>query len=113
MEQQNLIPPFIADNLPAMVRNELVKFSAQKQEEFIEEYKRKAKSVGFAYVLWFLFGCHYGYMQKWGIQILYWLTGGGLLIWAFIDLFRITGMIRDYNKDIAVDVFRNLKAVSI
>jgi hypothetical protein len=32
--------------------------------------------------------------------------------WCFIDLFRMPGMVRDYNKDIAMDVFRDLKVVS-
>jgi len=98
--------------LPAMVRNELVKLPPQKQEEFIEEYRRKAKSVGIAYILWLLLGWHYVYLRKWGIQILFWLTLGGLFIWWLIDAFRIPGMIRDYNKDVAVDVLRNLKAIS-
>lgn len=111
MEQQNLIPPSIADNLPAMVRNGLTKLSSQKQKEFVEEYKRKAKSTGTAYVLWLL-GLHYVYLGKWGIQILYWLTAGGFLIWWLIDLFRIPRMIEDYNKDVAVNTLRNLKAVS-
>jgi len=112
MEQQNLIPPSIADNLPAMVKNELVKLSAQKQEEFIEEYKRKAKPTGIAYLFWLILGCHYLYFQKWEIQLFFWLTSGGLFIWWVVDLFRIPGLIRDYNKDVAVDVLRNLKAVS-
>ena len=112
MERANLIPPSIANNLPAMVRNELVKLPAQKQEEFVEEYRRKAKSVGIAYLLWLLLGWHYVYLRKWGIQILFWLTAGGLFTWWLIDAFRIPGMIRDYNKDVAVDVLRNLKAIS-
>ncbi len=116
MERANLIPISIADNLPAMVRNELVKLPAQKQEEFIEEYRRKEKSVGIGYILWLLpllpFGWHYAYLRKWGIQILFWLTFGGLFIWWLIDAFRIPLMIRDYNKDIAVDVLRNLKSIS-
>lgn len=111
-EGKLLIPASIADNLPSMVRNELAKLSAQKQEEFIEEYKRKAKSIGVAYVLWFLLGWHYIYLRKWGLQVLYWVTLAGLLIWMIADAFRIPGMIRDYNKDIATDVLRNLKAIS-
>ena len=111
MERHNLVPASIADNLPAMVRNELVKLSPQKQEEFVEEYRRKAKSVGVAYVLWFLFGWHYLYLGKWGIQILFWLTAGGFFIWWIIDIFRIPGLTRDYNKDVAVGVLRNLKAI--
>jgi hypothetical protein len=111
MQRSNLVPASIADNLPAMVRNELSNLSAQKQEEFVEEYRRKAKSTGVAYVLWLLLGWHYVYLSKWGIQILFWLTLGGFFIWWLVDLFRIPGLIRDYNKDIAVDVLRNLKAL--
>ncbi len=106
------IPTSVADNLPTMVYNELSKLSVRKQEEFAEEYKRKAKSIGVAYTLWLLIGWHYIYLRKWGIQILFWLTGGGLFIWWLVDLFRIRGMIRDYNKDIAMDVLKSSKAIS-
>lgn len=111
MEQVNLIPASIADNLPAMVRNEVVKLPAQKQEEFVEEYKRKAKTTGVGYILW-LVGWHYAYVREWGMQFLFWLTGGGFLIWWLIDLFRFPKIISNYNKEIATDVLRNLKAIS-
>lgn len=57
----------------------------------------KIKSTGLAYICWFLLGCHYAYMGRWLAQILFWLTGGGLLIWAFIDLLRIPGMVNRHN----------------
>jgi len=51
MTENNLyIQSSIAHGLPAMVRNELAKLHAQKQEEFIEEYKRKSKSLPVAYI---------------------------------------------------------------
>jgi hypothetical protein len=112
MTNDTIIPGSIADNLPAMVRNELTKLPAQRQEEFVEEYKRKAKSTGTAYLLCLLFGGHYMYLRKWGIQFVFWLTLGGIVIWWLVDLFRIPSMIRDYNKDVAVDVLRNLKVVT-
>lgn len=105
-----LIPASIADKLPSMVRNELMQLSAQKQDEFVEEYKRKAKSKGIAYVLW-LFGFHYLYLGKWGVQLLFWLTLGGFFIWWLIDIVRTSTMIDDHNKDIAVDILRNLKTI--
>lgn len=111
MELANLIPGSIFDNLPAMVRNEVVKLPPQKQEEFVEEYRRKAKSTGPAYLLWLFLGWHYVYLRKWGIQILFWVTLGGLFVWWLIDLFRIPGMVMDYNKDVSVDVLRNLKVL--
>src|SRR6267143_5443579 len=103
-ETGNLIPDSISDHLPSMVRSELAKLSAQKQEEFVEEYRRKAKSSGLAYLLWLLLGAHYAFLRKWGLQVLFWVTLGGLCFWWIIDAFRIPGMIEDYNKDIAVDV---------
>lgn len=110
METTDLLPLSIRDNLPAMVRNEVVKLGAQKQEEFVEEYRRKAKSSGVGYLLWFV-GFHHAYVAKWGLLILYWFTLGGLCVWWIIDLFRVSRMVADYNKDVAVDVLRNLKAL--
>ncbi|PKQ63740.1 TM2 domain-containing protein [Raineya orbicola] len=115
MEQESklYISASIADRLPSMVKNELAKLPAQKQEEFVEEYKRKAKSVGIAYLfLIVILAMHYGYLRKWGLQIVFWLTGGGFFIWWLIDLFRLPGLVKNYNKDIAIDTMRNLKAMS-
>jgi len=111
-EKTLLVPRSIVNSLPAMVRNELAKMSAQKQEEFTEEFKRKGKTIGMAYLWLFIFAVHYGYMGNWGIQILFWLTCGGMWVWWVIDLFRVPGMIRNMNKDIATDIMRNLKAIS-
>ena len=94
-----------------MVKNELAKLSAEKQNDFLHEFNRKAKSTGVGYIFWLLFGLHYAYLGKWGMQILFWLTGGGLLIWWFVDLFRVGGLIRDRNQDVAVDAMRNLKSI--
>jgi len=115
MEQESklYISASVTDSLPSMVKNELAKMPAQKQEEFVEEYKRKAKSLGVAYLfLIIVLAMHYGYLRKWGLQVVFWLTGGGFLIWWFIDLFRLPGLVKNYNKDIATDTFRNLKAMS-
>lgn len=112
MENQLLLPDSIKRDLPSMVISELAKMPAIKQQEFIEEFKRKSKSSFLAYVLWFFLGLHYAYLGKWGLQILYWFTGAGFFIWAIIDLFRIPRLVRDYNKDTATNVFRNLKSIS-
>ena len=110
ISQTNLIPPSIQDALPAMVRHEVASLLPKNQEAFVEEYRRKSKSTAIAYVLWF-FGFQYAYVGKWGLLVLYWLTLGGVMIWWFVDIFRMPGVIRDYNKDVAVDVLRNLKAI--
>lgn len=61
----------------------------------------KVKSVGTAYLLYFLlFGTHYAYLGKWGLQIFYWLTLGGLGLWALIDLFTMSSKVQKYNQKI-------------
>jgi hypothetical protein len=107
-----LVGSTVADNLPAMVKNELARLSAAKQAEFLEEYNRKSRQTAIAYVLWFFLGFHYVYQKKWGIQILFWLTSGGFFVWWLVDAFRVPGMIKNYNKDVAIDTLRNLKAIS-
>lgn len=57
----------------------------------------KMKSTGTAYLCWFFLGCHYAYLGKWGLQILYWITLGGFGIWCLIDLFHIPSKINQHN----------------
>lgn len=111
-EGHALIPRGLADGLPAMVRTELATLSAARQSEFLEEYNRKKKSIAVAYVLWFVFGLYYGYLGRWGLQIAYWLTGGGLGIWALANLFFIPSLVRNYNKDVAIGVLRDLQSIT-
>ncbi len=109
---KSLVPESISKNLPSAVKSSLNTMTPQQQEEFLEEYKRRAKSVGVAYLLWFLFGFHYAYLRSWGTQVLYWITFGGFFIWMFIDLFRLSGVVQNRNRDIAMDTMREIKAIS-
>lgn len=107
-----MIPPSVANTLPAVVRNSLAEMLATRQEEFMEEYTRRAKTAAPAYILWLLLGFHYIYLGKWGLQILFWLTWGGLGIWWIVDVFRIPSMVRDHNKDVATDVMRTIRVLA-
>lgn len=64
----------------------------------------KMKSTGTAYLCWFFFGIHYAYLGKWGLQILYWITLGGLGIWCFIDLFHIPSKVEKHNRMISYQI---------
>ena len=65
----------------------------------------KMKSTGTAYLLYFLlFSTHYAYLGKWGLQLLYWFTLGGVGVWMLIDLFRIPGMVNRHNSLIAQQI---------
>lgn len=60
----------------------------------------KIRSVGIAYILFFIAGAHYAYLNRWGYQILYWITLGGLGIWFLIDLFSLSNYVRRFNAEI-------------
>lgn len=64
------------------------------------ELQSKIKSTGTAILFWFLLGAHFAYLNKWGLQIIFWLTLGGLGVWALIELFLISGRVAKYNQDI-------------
>lgn len=102
--------------LPAMVRTELGGLSASDQEAFVEEFNRKSKGLFGTYVCSIIY-CHYAFLGRWGMTVLMWLValvtiGIGGAIWWVIDLFRIPGLVRDYNRDLAITVMRNFKAVT-
>ncbi|WP_372648263.1 TM2 domain-containing protein [Draconibacterium sp.] len=63
-------------------------------------YQAKIKSTGTAYLFWFLLGAHYLYLGKFGLQILFWITLGGLGFWALIDLFAMSDKVEKYNQPI-------------
>lgn len=62
------------------------------------------KSTGTAYLCWFFLGCHYAYLGKWGLQIAFWLTFGGVGIWALVDLFHMPTKVSNHNRLIAIQI---------
>ena len=64
---------------------------------------RKANST----TIWLLFlflGWSYGSLDKMALQILFYITIGGLGLWVLIRLFTLSGDIKSYNRRIAGQV---------
>ncbi len=110
MNQEILISDSIKDQVPDYILTQLAGFSAAQQSQFVDEFKRKARNPTTALILAIL-GLHYFYLNKFGMQALFWITLGGIWIWWIIDLFRIKSIIKDQNKDVAIDIMRSMKAV--
>ncbi len=110
-EARLYIPSSLAVQLPAAVRNALARLPAERQHEFLEYYKRRAKKLSTAYLLWLL-TLHYAYLGRWGTQILFWSTLGGFSVWWVVDFFRIRRMIARYNEEIAMAVMRDIAIIS-
>jgi len=64
------------------------------------------KSTGSAYLFWFILGAHYAYLGRWGVQLIFWLTLGGLGIWGLVDLFRMGSLVADANYPIYAEIER-------
>ncbi len=65
-------------------------------------YNERKANPTLVWLLFLFFGWSYGSLGKIGTQILYYITLGGLGVWALIRLFTLQGAIRDYNREIAV-----------
>lgn len=63
------------------------------------------KSTGTAYLLLlFLFGSHFIYLNRWGLQILFWVTIYGFGIWLILELFLIPGRVAKHNAMLAKQI---------
>ncbi|WP_199427110.1 TM2 domain-containing protein [Thermaerobacillus caldiproteolyticus] len=90
--------------------------TTQELQILSSEMEKRKKSSGTAWLLWIFLGgvgAHRYYLGKTGTAILMTLTLGCLGIWTLIDLFLLSGMIRNTNAEIErqiieeIRVFRN------
>lgn len=78
------------------------------------EMTKKQKSSGTTWLLWVFtggLGGHRFYLGKTGTGVAMLLTIGGLGIWTLIDLFLVSGMIRDTNEKIENEIISEIKLV--
>lgn len=95
-------------SLPPSVQNVVGKMGPNEQAAFFNEYDIKKKKVSVSYLLWILFGFHYLYNRKVGLQFAYWFTLGGVLIWVIADLFRMPSIVRSANEAVAREALQTL-----
>lgn len=107
-----VIPKSVYETLPEQVNESLSELSDEQQTRFVEAFESASKRVATAYGFYLLCGSHYAYIGRWGTQAIWWLTLGGLGVWALIDLFRIPTLINRYNDEVAKMVTRKIKALS-
>ncbi len=101
------IPNAVTSSLSRTVREQLAYLTPDQQRAFLWRYRAQAKSPVVA-LLFLPLGWHYLYLRKRGLQVLFWLTLGGLAAWWVLDVFRIRRLVRDYNRRVAVHVMRAL-----
>jgi len=100
----------ISRQIPEAVLRRLDSLDPLTQEAFLMEFQKKRKSGFVAFLLWCVFPAwHYFYVSKVWVNLLFWLTFGGFGIWWVIDLFRLTGLVREYNKIVAIAVLKDIQ----
>jgi len=95
-------------SLPPSVQHTVAQMDTQSQNAFFNEFERKRKKVSIGYLIWMVCGLHYFYVKKAGLQVAFYLTVGGLGVWWFVDLFRMPGIVRDYNEQAAREALQTL-----
>ncbi len=96
--------------VPLLVQQKLLNLSDTEKSVYYELYNRKKKSIFVAYLLLFFFGWHYGYIKKWGLQIAFITTLGGLMLWWLIDWFRLPSLINSYNKELSLSLLKQFNS---
>ena len=75
------------------------------------ELQSELKSTTNAYLFFFfLFGTHFAYLNKWGLQILFWITGYGLGFWALYEMFTLGNRVKRHNATIYEQLEKLAKA---
>jgi hypothetical protein len=69
----------------------------------IAAYSEKKKNVAVIWILFLFLGWSYGSLGKPFLQVLYYVTLGGVGLWLLIRLFTLNGAIREVNKKIAME----------
>jgi hypothetical protein len=107
-----LISSDIKDDLPELVTSSLRDMDQSDQKIFIEEFCRRRRTLGLAFLLWFL-GFHYAYYKKWALFVLFWISCFLVfgLVWWVIDAFRIKSMTKVYNQETAIDAMKDFKLI--
>lgn len=83
----------------------------EQKKYVINNFANKEKNLFIGYLLWFFFGFHYFYVGKPFINLIYIITGGGFMIWAFIDLFRMKKIINKKNEEIIMKLIKESKEI--
>ncbi len=92
----------IVTELKEYLGDKFKKLPAPKKKELVTSYSKKRKSDSI-YFWWFL-SLHYAYLHKWWLFFLFLITISGFGVWWVIDLFRLSTILREYNKNVAINL---------
>lgn len=98
-------------SLPNTVKNAYQALGPHQQKAFRKEYGRRKRSMFVSGLAWLMLGWHYLYFGKAGMQFAFWFTAGGMGVWWLVDLFRLPGMVKTANEDLARELMVQHKSL--
>jgi len=82
--------------------------SADRQNHFYLEHKKRSRSVRAMVILAVFFPIQLFFLRKIGLGVLFWLTAGGLGVWWIIEWFLTPGRVKAYNNEVAKEILDEL-----
>ena len=98
--------------VPSSVKDALGRLNPAQQKAYKRDYGRRRKSTLVAYIAWLVFGWHYLYMGRVGMQFAFWCTGGFLVVGYLLDFFRVPGMVSRHNEDLSRELMAQHKMMA-
>jgi len=108
-----VIDKSLIEQLPESIKNDIIASSTSKQLLFSKLYVEESHSLVLTYLFLLpaVLSFHYGAMNNWSKQILFWLTGGGLLVWWIIDIIRLPAILKEKNDMIAHQIWEEVGSI--
>lgn len=94
-----------------LVQSALSKMDEEERLTFEAELARQQKEAWVYVLLAICFPIQLALLGKWGLQIVFWLTGGGFFVWWIIEWFLTPKRVREYNDEKATEIARTLSIV--
>ena len=79
---------------------------------FEAEYARRRKNTALYVVLAFIFPIQLVLLGRLGLQLIFWLTFGGMFIWWVIEWFLTPKRVREYNDKVATEIARDISIMT-
>jgi hypothetical protein len=89
------------------------KLTENQRRYVLPRFEKRKKSTLVTYLLWFFFGVYYFYLGKPGLNFALWFSLCLILglLWLLVDLFRIPGMVSEYNDRLLTELIQESKVV--
>ena len=100
------------EGIPQAAAEAAKELSDQQKSTFLADYGRRKRSTGLMMVLALLFPIQLFFLGRIGLGVLFLLTGGGFGVWYVVEWFLTPGRVRKYNDDLALQIVRDIKAMS-